>query len=142
MTTTTRRTVLVLLALSAALVGPWAYFAPENWYATFPGFGHHWLPVLGPYNEHLVKDVGAMYLGLLALSLAALGRATDTYLTRTTGAAWTVFNTLHLTYHLQHLGMYQPTDQALNAITLSTVTIASALLLLPTKKSHNHHNGR
>lgn len=130
-TTTARRAVLLLLATTAALVGIWAYFAPAHWHATFPGFGHHWLPPLGPYNQHLVKDAGAMYLALLALTLAATWRAADTFTVRLAGTAWTVFNTLHLIYHLQHLGMYQPVDQALNAITLSLVTLASAVLLLP-----------
>ena len=133
MTTSTRRVVLLLLGVTAAFVGTWAYFAPESWYATFPGPGHHWLPVLGPYNQHLAKDVGAMYLALTALSITTATRPQDTFTTRITGTTWTVFNTLHLIYHLQHLNMYQPTDQALNAITLSLLTIASATLLLPHK---------
>jgi hypothetical protein len=134
MTPTARRAVLLLLAATAAFVGFWAYFAPEHWYATFPGLGHHWQPVLGPYNPHLAKDVGAMYLGLTALSLAATWRTTDTFVTRLTGGAWTVFNVLHLIYHLQHLAMYQPLDQALNVISLVLVTIAGAALLLPARR--------
>ncbi|MEO6090747.1 MAG: hypothetical protein ABIQ18_47360 [Umezawaea sp.] len=131
MTTTARRATLLVLATTAALVGTWAYSAPEHWHATFPGFGHHWLPPLGPYNHHLVKDVGALYLALLALSLAAAWRAADTFTVRLAGTAWTVFNSLHLVFHLQHLGVYEPVDQALNVITLSLVTIAGAVLLLP-----------
>jgi hypothetical protein len=131
MTTSYRRVVLILLGVTAAFVGSWAYFASESWYATFPGFGHHWLPVLGPYNQHLAKDVGAMYLGLMALSFAAASRPGDTFVVRIAGAGWTVFNVLHLAYHLQHLGMYQPVDQVLNAVSLSLFVIAGAVLLLP-----------
>jgi hypothetical protein len=133
MTTTARRALLLALAITAVVVGTWAYFAPAHWHATFPGFGRHWLPVLGPYNEHLVKDVGGMYLGLMALSLAAATRPADTFVVRIAGTAWTVFNVLHLTYHLQHLGMYQPSDQILNVIALSLPTLAGAALLLPAR---------
>ncbi|HEX6342555.1 hypothetical protein [Umezawaea sp.] len=133
MTTNARRIVLLLLALTAAVVGSWAYLAPVHWYSTFPGFGRRWLPVLGPYSEHLVKDVGAMYLGLLGLSLAAAWRATDTFTVRVAGVGWTVFNVLHLAYHLQHLGMYQPIDQVLNAVALSSFAVAGAVLLLPAR---------
>ncbi|MCS7478624.1 hypothetical protein ACFFQW_13635 [Umezawaea endophytica] len=133
MTTSSRRVVLLLLAVVAASVGCWAYFAPVHWYDTFPGFGHRWLPVLGPYSEHLVKDVGAAYLGLTALSLAAAWRAADTYVVRIAGAGWTVFNVLHLAYHLQHLGMYQPVDQVLNVVALVSIAIGGAVLLLPAR---------
>jgi hypothetical protein len=78
MTKSVRVVLLGLLALSGLGVGGWAYFASEHWYQTFPGLGHHWLPVLGPYNQHLVKDVGAMYLGLAALTAFALWKAADT----------------------------------------------------------------
>jgi hypothetical protein len=69
-------------------------------YQSFPGFGRHWLPVLGSYNEHLARDVGAMYLGLMILSVGAVMRISDDYLVRLTGASWTVFNALHLIYHV------------------------------------------
>ena len=49
---------------------------------TFPGGGRHWLPMLGAYNEHLARDVGALYLALAVLSAGAALRAADGYLTR------------------------------------------------------------
>jgi hypothetical protein len=45
---------------------------PLHWFNNFPGLGMQWLPVLGPYNEHFAKDVGAAYLALASLSVCAL----------------------------------------------------------------------
>ena len=60
---TLRRVGLGLLAVSAAIVGFWAEFAPKSFYDDFPGGGHHWVRVDGPYNQHLVRDVGQWNLG-------------------------------------------------------------------------------
>ncbi|WP_283470474.1 hypothetical protein [Streptomyces sp. PH10-H1] len=48
-----------------------------------------------------------------------------------TGAVWLVFNVLHLLHHLQHLGMYEPVGQVLNAVLLSALVLVSVLLLVP-----------
>lgn len=54
-----QRVVLAVLALSAAQVGMWAEVDPAGWYQSFPWLGLRWLTVLGPYNEHLSRDIGA-----------------------------------------------------------------------------------
>jgi hypothetical protein len=129
------RGCLVVLALSGALVGSWAYFAPLNWYNTFPGLGMRWLPVLGPYNEHLIKDVGSMYLALTVLSVLTLVYLSNRTLRIVTAVSWTVFNALHLTYHLQMLHMYGPRDAALNVIALGGVLLCSLALALPARSA-------
>jgi hypothetical protein len=126
-----RRFVLALLALIGAYTGFWAYFAPEHWHAHFPGFGLSWLPQLGPFNEHLAKDAGAMFLALTVLSLIALRHVRNDVLVRTTGLAWLTFNALHLAYHLQHLHMYSTLDKVLNVVTLAGALLLSAALLIP-----------
>ena len=131
-----RGTILFLLTAVAIFVGAWAYFWPMNWHETFPGFGRHWLPPLGPYNQHLAKDVGAMYLALGTLSLYTLTQFRDLRLTRLTGTIWTVFNVLHLVYHLQHLHMYSPTDKVLNVLTLTLLALAGLLLAFRPSTSH------
>ena len=62
------RAALWITAASAAGVGLLAAFAPRSFYDDFPYVGH-WVDRLPPYNEHLVTDVGALYLGF-ALVLA------------------------------------------------------------------------
>ncbi|MEV2231814.1 hypothetical protein AB0H69_25060 [Streptomyces phaeochromogenes] len=44
---------------------------------------------------------------------------------------WLVFNVLHLSYHMQHLGMYGTRDQVLNVVTLTLLVLSSAALLVP-----------
>lgn len=124
-----RQVVLAVLALSAADVGVWAELDPSDWYRSFPGLGMHWLSVLGPYNEHLSRDVGGLYLALLVLSVGAMFRAKDTYLVRLTGGAWAAFAIPHLIYHSAHLDMYGIRDQVLNVVTLGgTVLLAGSLV--------------
>ncbi|WP_260860633.1 hypothetical protein [Mycobacterium tilburgii] len=80
----------------------WSWLSDAaNWYNTFPGMGRSWLPVLVPYNEHLVTDVGGMYLGLAALSVLTLVNLSNSALRLVTAVSRTVFNLLHLIYHLR-----------------------------------------
>jgi hypothetical protein len=131
MNTKIRCVVLGLLAASALFTGIWAYFAPVNWYANFPGFGRSWLPQLGPYNEHLAKDTGAMFLAMAVLTIITLRHVRDVRFVRTTGAVWLVFTVLHFIFHMQHLDMYGKEDQVLNAVALSALVVLAALLLVP-----------
>jgi hypothetical protein len=131
-----RRFALVSLAVIGAYTGFWAYFAPRHWHDRFPGFGRSWLPQLGPFNEHLAKDAGAMFLALTVLSLIALRYVHNDVLVRTAGLAWLTFNVLHLTYHLQHLHMYGTFDKILNVITLSVAALLSIALLPAVSKRH------
>ncbi|WP_232078894.1 hypothetical protein [Mycobacterium florentinum] len=133
---------LFVLTLSGAFVGSWAYFAPLNWYNTFPGLGMRWLPVLGPYNEHLVKDVGGMYLALTALSALTLVYLADRTLRIVTAVSWTTFNLLHLIYHLQMLHMYGTRDAVLNVIALGGVLLCSAALALPARSDASSGRAR
>jgi heme/copper-type cytochrome/quinol oxidase subunit 4 len=131
MNTTLRYTSLGLLALTALYTGIWAYFSPEGWHASFPGFGLSWLPQLGPYNEHLAKDAGAMFLAMATLTIITLRYVRNNRAVQTTGAVWLVFNVLHLIYHMRHLHMYETSDQVLNVVSLSSLVALSVALLVP-----------
>ncbi|MEV0741078.1 hypothetical protein AB0I51_35240 [Streptomyces sp. NPDC050549] len=122
---------LGLLAVASLYTGTWAYFSPTGWYANFPGLALSWLPQLGPYNEHLAKDAGAMFLALACLTLVALSQVRNTRLVQTTGAVWLVLNVLHFSYHVQHLDMYGTRDQVLNVVFLATLVLLAAVLLAP-----------
>jgi hypothetical protein len=129
------RVCLILLTIVALSLGGWAYFAPLNWYSTFPGMGMHWLPVLGPYNEHFVKDVGSLFSGLAVLSALALYYLRNRPVVVITAVSWSVFNVLHLIYHLGMLHMYGRLDAVLNVVSLSLLLVLSLLLLIP---AHSH----
>lgn len=127
------RACLGVLIVTSLFVGVWAYFAPLHWYNTFPGMGLRWLPVLGPFNDHFVKDVGAMYLALAALSVVAIFHIANRPLMWATALSLSIFNLLHLIYHITMLHMYGPLDAALNTIALSVVLLCSAALTIPGK---------
>lgn len=129
------RICLIFLTIVGLTLGGWAYGAPLNWYTTFPGMGMHWLPVLGPYNEHLVKDVGSMFFGLAVLAALALYHQGNRTVVVIAAASWSVFNALHLIYHLGMLHMYGPRDAVLNVVSLSLLLIVSLIPLVPAERT-------
>jgi hypothetical protein len=58
------RVGLLLYLAVTALVGMWAALWPRSFYDDFPWPGHPWVALLGAYNEHLVRDFGAMNLAM------------------------------------------------------------------------------
>jgi hypothetical protein len=120
-----------LLGVTGAVnmaVGAWAEFAPHSWYRTFPGIGHHWVSAVGPYDEHLVRDVGAalLALGLLMIWSAAAPRAG---LLRPALVSVLVFAVPHFAYHAaawEHMGVG---DNIANLVVLSLVVLVPAVLL-------------
>ena len=124
-----------LLGLSAAFVGLWAEFGPQSWYDDFPLPGHRWVSTLGPYNEHLARDVGGLYLALLVVSVWAVVRPRpETF--RLVGAAWSVFSVPHLIFHLLHLDMFPTLDRTGNIVTLAGTAVLAAALLFPVRTGH------
>jgi hypothetical protein len=71
MKTTWLRAGLLLLASAPLVVGMWALLVPHSFYDDFPLPGRDWVSTLGPYNEHLVRDVGALNLALGVLLASA-----------------------------------------------------------------------
>lgn len=127
--TRSRPTVaLALLTASAAYVGGWAALGPRSFYDSFPGFHRVWVGVDGPFNEHLVRDVGGLYLALAFAGVAALARP-EPVAGVVLGAGWTVFAVVHLGYHLHHLGEL-PTPDAIGNVVALGGTLALALRVL------------
>jgi hypothetical protein len=83
----------------SAQIGVWALFAPRSFYDGFPGLGRAWVSIDGPFNEHLVRDVGALNLAVGAVFVAAfvLLRAD---LLAIAGCVALVWGTPHLLYHV------------------------------------------
>jgi hypothetical protein len=124
----TLRWLAAALAGSAGVVGLWAATAPRAFYDSFPWPGHRWVSALGPYNEHLTRDVGGLYLALLALSTWAAVRPSRDLL-RVTGVAWLASGIPHLGFHLGHLAMFDPVDQIEMATSLGATVLAAGALL-------------
>jgi nucleoside-diphosphate-sugar epimerase len=92
---------LAILAVSGLVVGVHAQFFPVSFYEDFP-FGRGWVAFDPPYNEHLVRDVGGLNLGL-ALVAGAAWVTRRLSLVRIAGLAWLLFAVPHAWYHLAHL---------------------------------------
>lgn len=93
------RIALGYLALQSLQIGVWALFAPRSFYDGFPGLGRGWIAVDGPYNEHLIRDVGALQLALVVVLVSAAVTLGPTMLRVASGAAL-VWGVPHFIYHL------------------------------------------
>jgi hypothetical protein len=129
--TTLRRVALGVLVLNGLLVGLWALAAPRSFYDDFPGAGRVWIAVDGPFNEHLVRDVGALNLALALVAAIALVTGSD-LVARTAGAAWLVFGLPHLLYHALNLDPFDTDDAVAVLVSLSFTVAAAIVALLPT----------
>jgi len=128
----TKQVTSAILAVTAVYVGAWAELAPRSFYDSFPGFGHRWVSAAGPYNEHLVRDVGGLYLALLLVSLWAVVRSRGEIFALA-GCAWLVFSVPHFVFHMAHLDGFGAADKAGNVVSLGGTIVLAALLLLPTR---------
>ncbi len=124
-----RRVLRGLLAVLAAYsmgIGGYAVLTPHAFYSNVVG-----VDLLGPYNQHLTSDVGGLYLGfalLFAWATVTLGRE----LSRATAAAFTLTQTLHLGYHLAHLGPFtvaQASEEIAGLFPLLALPIAVLLTI-------------
>jgi hypothetical protein len=128
------RVVLAVWAVVSLELGIWASLSPRSFFDEFPGFGRHWVRVLGPYNEHLVRDFGALNLALAVVTIAALvtfGRP----LVIAVAIAWLAWGIPHVVYHLRHLDAYETVDKVLNvALLVSLPVLAVAVLVLTLRR--------
>lgn len=124
------RAALAVLAASSAVVGVWAQAFPRSFYDDFPGLGRVWVAVDGPFNEHLVRDVGGLNLGLALVAAMALvtGRVA---VARAAGGAALVYGLPHLAYHALHLDGVGMVDVVAMLASLTLVVLAGLAALGP-----------
>lgn len=106
---------LAYLGLSSLVVGGWATFAPASFFADFPGGGRSWVAGDGPYNEHLVRDVGAWSLALAFVLLTAAWRPQRLLAMVAAGAA-VVAALPHAVYHSRHAALVGTTADRVASI--------------------------
>jgi hypothetical protein len=130
MTIRIQRVAASVLTLSAAYVGAWALLGPRSFFEDFPVRGHDWVNLAGAYDEHLIRDVGGLYLALGVLTAwAALRPQVDAL--RATGIAWEVFSLPHLAFHAGHLEPFDAADKVGQWVSLGGTVLLAALLVLP-----------
>jgi nucleoside-diphosphate-sugar epimerase len=127
------RLLLWLLAVGQIGVGSQALFFPRSFYDSFP-FGRGWVAMDGPYNQHLIRDVGSLNLALVVLVFAALWVGTRT-LARVAMLAWLVNAVPHFLYHLGHLSHDMSGGDKVGIVaTLGFAVVAPIVVLVWTNK--------
>src|SRR3954462_7292751 len=132
------RAGLAIIAIAPAWVGIWATVAPRSFYDDFPGWSS-WVSPLGPYDEHLVRDVGAFQLGLLVVGLFALVTL-ERRVVQAALVASLVAGLPHLIYHLTATG---PLSTANNVLSLAGLAapVVIPLVLLPRTRNRTSSAG-
>jgi AhpD family alkylhydroperoxidase len=107
--------------------GLWALLAPRSFYTEFP-FGRGWVELLPAYNEHLMRDVGGLYLataGVFVGAAVVMSRATVVIAC----ASWLLFAVPHAIYHGFNLDPYSASDAIANAVVLTGAVLLPAWVL-------------
>jgi len=131
------RAGLAFLALVSAVTGAWALGAPASFFATFPAPGHPWVALLPPYNEHLVRDVGAFNLSF-ALLFAWAAFSLERRLVQAALVAYLAYAVPHLIYHVGHLAHFPPRDAAAQTLSLLIVVVIPCALLAAVSRPHRN----
>ncbi len=118
---------LSLIALAMLPAGLQAAFAPRSFYEDFP-LGRGWISLEGAaYNEHLVRDVGGLFLALIVVTAWTVGTRGPT---TAIALGWLVQGVLHLAHHVRHLHGFATSDQVLLVVSLVAVPALALVALL------------
>jgi hypothetical protein len=119
-----------VIALAMLPAGLQASFAPRSFFDDFP-LGRGWISAGGEaYNEHLVRDVGGLFLALIvatAWTVWTRGPAAGVAL------AWLVQGVLHLAHHGRNLHDLGTADTIGLVVTLVAVPALAAVALLDSR---------
>ena len=126
------RWLLGALALFMAPTALQATFTPRAWFDDFP-LGRGWISAGDQvYDEHLVRDVGVLFLSLIVVTLWSVvtGRGLVPV-----AIAWLVQGSLHLVYHVGHLDGLGGADKAALVASLVSVPVFAAAALFLARPS-------
>lgn len=124
-----RRIVMGVLAVLMLGVGLQAQFLPSNFFSDFPA-GRSWVALGGePYNEHLVRDVGGLYLALAVIAAAAAWK-TNAELIRWSAVGIAVTALPHFVFHLFHLDALGTADGVVQTLLLGFQALAPVWIAL------------
>jgi alkylhydroperoxidase family enzyme len=129
---TTNRGAIRFLALALgipqALIGLWALFGPRSFYDDFPAGTDGWVNPLGPFDEHLVTDVGALFVALGVLMVLA-GISLRRRFVVGAAVAWLLYAIPHFVWHLFNLEPLSTGDAVANSITTGASVLGALAIL-------------
>jgi hypothetical protein len=117
------RPALLFLTLTQVVVGTWQLLRPRSFYELY------WVQLLPPYNEHLLRDAGALNLAV-AVVLGASALIMERRLISTALLAYLMFSGYHLVFHVTHLEHFPQADAIAQTGALALVGVVFPLVLL------------
>ena len=135
------RMALVVIAAGSVVVGMWAQAFPRSFYDDFPGAGRVWVAVDGPYNEHLVRDVGGLNLALGFVAVLALMTG-SLVVARAAGGGALLYGVPHLAYHARNLGGFDLGYSSAMLVSLGMVVFAGLVAVAPSTAAGGAPAGR
>ena len=124
------RLCLAAIAVSMAPAGLHAALAPRSFFEGFP-LGRGWIAAEGgAYDEHLVRDVGLLFVALIVVTVWAALRGEFVV---PVAVAWLIQGVGHLAYHVGHLDGLGGVDRSGLVVSLmANPTLATTALLAAT----------
>jgi hypothetical protein len=119
---------LLFLAATTVNGSLWALPFPHSFYENFPLPGRDWVSALGPYNEHLVRDYGALNLAL-GILLVATAIFFERRLIRVALVAWLGYAVPHFAYHTMMTEHFSPFDNLAQLAALGLQVLLPLILL-------------
>ncbi len=129
---TLARAALLVICGYCLFIGFTALVVPHTFYADFP-FLAHWVERLPPYNEHLVTDVGGLYVGFAVIVGIAAWRPEERLLVVAACAGFLTVSVPHLLFHVTHLEGFGAVDGALQIAALASLLIPPCVALWATQ---------
>lgn len=133
------RVILGLLAAVQAVDGVYALLAPRSFYEDFPA-GRGWVEALPAYSDHLVRDVGGLFLAT-AVVLAAAAIWLERRLVLVALVSFLAFSVPHTTYHLFNLDGISTGDAIAEAVSLLLTVIGPLVLLVAMLRAARGRSG-
>lgn len=131
--TKAQRIMLGYLGMTSLLIGAWAQFAPRSFYDKFPGLGRVWVAIDGPYNEHLIRDVGGLNLALCAVLVFALVTMGRTMI-QAAAIGSLLYGVPHVVYHIANHSGLDTGDAVASIGGLAVFAVLPLLLLLSARQ--------
>jgi hypothetical protein len=122
------RIALAYFALMSFMLGAYAVLAPKHYFENFP-VGMEWVAGDGPYNEHLMRDYGALNLALASVAICALIFATRE-LVVATAVSQIVYAVPHILYHIANSSLLGDSADQVGAIGGLTVNAVLGVVML------------
>lgn len=122
------RGLLLVLGIPQALIGLWALIAPRSFYGDFPDGSDGWVAQLGPYNEHLVRDVGSLFVAVGVLAVLAAISLRRRFVIGAT-IAWLLYAVPHFVWHLANLDPLTTEDAIANTVTTGWTVVGGLAVL-------------